>query len=206
MRILKRPTEVHEDTKQALLNADLVTDSGSTATTSENSDKISQKSRAQIVEGTVDPVDIFNDNNDRTPLPIDDALSSRTLKEVVEDRESKGTTTPHELMIQGEVNSRPQSNNSENGKGQEFNAKEQHQTISTFNKFQQLDELGEDIRETLSEMYEDDNMDRCIGYQSENGNKITQATGKRKYNKRRILPSDRRTRAMNKQTHSNPLC
>lgn len=108
--ILKRPTEVNEDTKQAMLNAGLVTYSGSTATPSANSDTNPQNLHAQVVEkGTVDPVELFDDNNGKSPLPIDDTQSSPLHKVDFEDKDSKDTTNPHELPIQGEVSSQHKS-------------------------------------------------------------------------------------------------
>lgn len=81
----------------------------------------------------------------------------------------------------------------------------QKQNISTHNQYHALGEIGEDNREYQLDGSANEDGDNEVGAKSDRGSHTTQIVGKRKYNKRRVPPTDRRTRAAEKQSISNPL-
>lgn len=92
-----------------------------------------------------------------------------------------------------------------NPPGNQVQTTSQEQQVVTSNPFQALRELeGENIH-SLSDKANNEGLDNELASKSDGESHTTMSMGKRKYNRHTVPPSDRRTRAAEKQSISNPL-
>lgn len=82
---------------------------------------------------------------------------------------------------------------------------EEPKRINTANQFEALGELNGETPDYQSDRSADDGTNDDIRSKSDDESQTTQLVSKRKYRKRIVPPTDRRTRAAGKQSVSNPL-